>query len=456
MATELGAHPISIDPERSLGLVREYEARTPKSRELAARAQAVMPGGETRTITFHPPYPLTGDRGFGHSFADVDGNTYIDVINNYTSLLHGHAHPEIEEAVRVQLRKGTTFATALVSQIELAEILTERVQSVDLVRYTNSGTEATMNAVRVARAFTGREVIIKMEGGYHGSFDDFEISVHPDLDQAGDDLEPTGVIDTRGVARNTLDNVVIAPFNNSEALENIFNRIGPSVAAIIIEPVMGSAGCIAADQEFLQTAQDLSRKHGAVFIADEVMTFRLGYGGVQEAYGIEPDLTSFAKIIGGGFPVGAFGGLHEVMTLFDARNPHPVYQSGTFNGNAITTAAGVAAMQLFPAEEVERLNGLGDRLRDGIRAAFSDRGIPVTTTGMGSMVGVHLVDGPVRNYRDGARADASLKRALHLALLLEGVFAAPRLMCCVSTPMDVATIDDIISRFGRAIDRVVG
>jgi glutamate-1-semialdehyde 2,1-aminomutase len=312
-----------------------------------------------------------------------------------------------------------------------------------------------MNAVRVARAFTGREVIIKMEGGYHGSFDDFEISVHPALELAGDENEPTGVIDTRGVARNTLENVVIAPFNHSQALETIFNRIGPSVAAIIIEPVMGSAGCIAADQEFLRTAQDLARKHGALFIADEVMTFRLGYGGVQEAYGIEPDLTTFAKIIGGGFPVGAFGGRHDVMTLFDARNPNPVYQSGTFNGNAITTAAGVAAMNLYPADEIEQINRLGDRLREGIRSAFAERGIPVTTTGLGSMVGVHLVDGPVRTYRDGAKADPSLKRALHLALLLEGVFAAPRLMCCVSTPMDQGTIDEIVARFGRAIDRVV-
>lgn len=455
MAVQTGSRTHSVSAETGLALVREYEARTPKSRDLAARAQRVMPGGETRTITFHPPYPLTGDHGSGCTFTDVDGNTYIDLINNYTSLLHGHAHPAIQEAVEAQLAKGTTFATALEPQIVLGEILTERVSSVEMVRYTNSGTEATMNAVRVARAFTGRDVIIKMEGGYHGSYDDFEISVHPDLTLAGDEHEPTGVIDTRGVARNTLDNVVIAPFNDSESLTAIFNRVGDAVAAIIIEPVMGSAGVLPADPEYLMTAQTLARNHGALFIADEVMTFRLGYGGVQETYGVEPDLTTFAKIIGGGFPVGAFGGRRDVMTLFDARNPNPVFQSGTFNGNAITTAAGIAAMNLYPREEVARINALGDRLRNGIRNEFTRRKLPATTTGMGSMVGVHLVDGPVRNYRDAAQSDPAFKRALHLALLLEGVFTSPRLMECVSTPMDEAVIDDVCARFGRALDRVL-
>jgi glutamate-1-semialdehyde 2,1-aminomutase len=455
MAVELNRQQMTVDERTGADLVREYEARTPISRELAARAQRVMPGGETRTITFHPPYPLTGDHGSGCQFQDVDGNVYYDLINNYTSLLHGHAHPEINAAVERQLVKGTTFATALESQVQLAEIISERVASVDMVRYTNSGTEATMNAVRVARAFTGRELIVKMEGGYHGSFDDFEISVHPDLTLAGPPDAPTPVIDTRGVATNTIDNVQITPFNNVEALERVMTAHGPRIAAIIIEPVMGAAGCIPAEREFLHRAQELAQEHGALFIADEVMTFRLEYGGVQEHYGISPDLTTFAKIIGGGFPVGAFGGRREVMTLFDARNPRPVYQSGTFNGNAISTVAGIAAMERFPREEVARLNSLGDQLREGIASAFSSRGLTATTTGYGSMVGIHLVDGPVRNYRDGAASDARFKRAMHLALLLEGVFAAPRLMFCTSTPMTVEAIDDILTRFGRALDRVL-
>jgi glutamate-1-semialdehyde 2,1-aminomutase len=191
-----------------------------------------------------------------------------------------------------------------------------------------------------------------------------------------------------------------------------------------------------------------------LFIADEVMTFRLGYGGMQEVYGISPDLTTFAKIIGGGFPVGAFGGRRDVMTLFDARNPNPVYQSGTFNGNTITTVAGIAAMRLFPRDEVARLNALGDQLRTGIADQLDTHGLPGTVTGYGSMIGVHLVDGDVRNYRDGAVANQTYKRAVHLALLLEGIFAAPRLMMCVSTPMTPEIVADIVTRFGRALDRV--
>jgi glutamate-1-semialdehyde 2,1-aminomutase len=455
MATEITQQSLSINPATGAGLVREYEARTPRSKELAEHARTVMPGGETRTITFHPPYPLTGDHGSGCQFTDVDGNTYYDLINNYTSLLHGHANPVINEAVRKQLEKGTTFATALDAQTELGQILVERVASVDMVRYTNSGTEATMNAVRAARAHTGRELIIKMEGGYHGSYDDFEISVHPDLTLAGPIDEPTPVIDTRGVVRSTLREVLVSPLNNVDALTRLMTQYGKDVAAIIMEPVMGAAGCIPADREFLHAAQNLARKHGALFIADEVMTFRLGYGGAQEYYGITPDLTTFAKIIGGGFPVGAFGGSAEVMSIFDARNPNAVYQSGTFNGNAITTVAGIAAMNLFPRKEVDRLNALGDQLRHGLAQELARHGLPGVTTGYGSMIGLHLVDGQVRNYRDGAGAHATFKRALHLALLLEGVFAAPRLMFCMSTPMTIETVDDVTARFGRALDRVM-
>lgn len=455
MATQTDQQAYAISPATGAALVREYEARTSRSRALAARAQQVMPGGETRTITFHPPYPLTGDAGAGCQFTDVDGNVYYDLINNYTSLLHGHAHPVINEAVAAQIAKGTTFATALESQITLGEILTERVASVDMVRYTNSGTEATMNAVRAARAFTGRELIVKMEGGYHGSYDDFEVSVHPDLTLAGPADSPTPVIDTRGVPRNTIDNVLITPFNDANALERMMHTHGQAVAAIIIEPVMGAAGCIPAERSFLHAAQALARQYGALFIADEVMSFRLEYGGVQQAYEIEPDLTTFAKIIGGGFPVGAFGGRTEVMTLFDARNPNAVYQSGTFNGNAITTVAGVVAMNLFPREEVARINALGDQLRTGLVSALHGRGLPGVATGYGSMVGLHLVEGHVRNYRDSARGNATFKRALHLALLLEGVFAAPRLMFCISTPMTNEIVDDIVARFGRALDRTL-
>ena len=232
-------------------LVAEFRRRTPRSAEAFAAAKRVMPGGDTRTVAFHAPYPLTVEQGQGCRFVDVDGNEYIDVLNNYTSLIHGHAHPAITAAVTEQLPKGTNYATAIRAQTRLAEIVTSRVASVDLVRFTNSGTEATMNAVRAARAFTGRDPIVKMEGGYHGTYDDFEVSVHPDLAEAGTDDAPMPTLDTRGVPANTLHSVLVIPYNDISGAERLFAERGDEIAAVIVEPVMGAGGMIPADRAFL-------------------------------------------------------------------------------------------------------------------------------------------------------------------------------------------------------------
>ena len=440
--------------ETGRDLVDAYVAKTPTSARLAERARRVMPGGDTRTVAFHPPYPITVASAEGCRMTDVDGNVYVDMISNYTSLIHGHAHPAIVRAVTEQLPKGTSYATSLEAQTRLAEILTGRVATLDKVRFTNSGTEATMNAVRAARAFTGRDLLVKMEGGYHGSYDDFEVSVHPDLALAGPADSPVGVMDTRGVPKSTLHDVMVTPLNDVEALRRTLARSGDLTAAVIVEPVMGAAGVIPAEAAFLREVQRLCREHGALFVADEVMSFRLHEGGYQAVLGVEPDLTTFAKIVGGGFPVGAFGGRDDVMAMFDPSQPRSVSQSGTFNGNAVTMVAGIAAMELLTAAEIGRINALGDRLREGLAVTLTDAGLPAVGTGYGSMVGIHLVDGPVRNYRDSAAGDPALKRQLHTAMLLEGLFAAPRLMFCTSTPMDDAVIDDVIERFGRAVARL--
>jgi glutamate-1-semialdehyde 2,1-aminomutase len=435
-------------------LAADYRRRTPTSAARFEEARRVMPGGDTRTVAFYPPYPLTVDRGQGCRFTDVDGNAYIDLLNNYTSLIHGHAHPAIVAAVQEQLPKGTNFAAGLVAQTQLAGILTSRVASVDLIRFTNSGTEATMNAVRAARAFTGRDLIIKIEGGYHGTYDDFEVSVHPDLATAEPDEAPVATLDAQGVPRNTVENVLVTPFNDADAVVRLMDTRGSEVAAIIVEPVLGAGGMIPADRSYLETLQDLATEHGSLLIFDEVMTFRLAPGGMQEQYGVRPDLTTFAKIIGGGFPVGAFGGRAEVMELFDPSRPRPLWQSGTFNGNAITMVAGVAALEHYPPAEVERINRLGGRLRDGMNRALRAAGITGHATGYGSFVGVHFTEQPPRSYRDAARGDQALKRLIHVGLLLEGVFCAPRLMFCTSTAMDEAIVDDVVAAFRRVLARI--
>jgi glutamate-1-semialdehyde 2,1-aminomutase len=432
---------------------QDYMGRTSASATAFERARKSMPGGDTRTVAFHPPYPLTIVKGEGYTLTDLDGNTYIDLLNNYTSLIHGHAFAPITEAVTAQLQLGTNYAAALEAQAELAERLTSRVKSVDKVRFTNSGTEATMMAIRGARAFTGRELIVKMEGGYHGTFDDFEVSMHPPVD-SGPDGFPIPTIDTRGVPQNRLQTVTVIPFNDIAAAERIFAERGDEIAAVILEPVMGSAGMIPAEPAFLQALRDLTRTHGALLMFDEVMSFRLGSGGMQGNYGVYPDITSFAKIMSGGLPGGAFGGTDEVMSIFDPFSKEPLWQSGTFNGNAITMVAGAAALDHFGADEVARINVLGDRLRSRIGMLLEMYGFEATITGYGSFGAIHFTSGPVRNYRDAARSNQQLKKVLHLALLQEGLFVAPRLMFCISTPMSDATLDEIDARFERALKRL--
>lgn len=434
-------------------LRQDYVAHTPASAAAYERAKRSMPGGDTRTVAFHPPYPLTMAGGSGYELTDLDGNVYIDLLNNYTSLIHGHAFRPITEAVTAQLAHGTNYAAAIQAQSELAERLTERVESVDKVRFTNSGTEATMMAIRGARAFTGRELIVKMEGGYHGTFDDFEVSMHPPVDSGPDDA-PIATIDTRGVPRNRLETVAVIPFNNVAAAERIFAERGSEIAAVILEPVMGSAGMLPADLEFLQALRSLTSRHGALLMFDEVMSFRLGYGGMQGVYGVTPDITSFAKIMSGGFPGGAFGGSDEVMSIFDPFSSQPLWQSGTFNGNAVTMVAGATALDHYGAEDVERINRLGDQLRSRIGMLLEMYGFGATVTGYGSFGAIHFTDQPVRTYRDAARSNQDLKRLLHLALLREGLFVAPRLMFCISTPMTDSTLDEIDARFERALQRL--
>jgi glutamate-1-semialdehyde 2,1-aminomutase len=437
-------------------VIAAYRASSPRSAALHEAARRVMPGGDTRTVAFHAPYPLVITEGRGCRVQDADGRTYIDLLNNYTSLIHGHAHPAVVAAVSERLPFGTAFPAPNEAQTQLAEIIVDRVASVDMIRFCNSGSEAVMNALRAARAFTGRDLIVKMEGGYHGTYDDVEVSVRPDPRNpaSGPDRAPTAVLGTRGVPGNTIDNVLVTPLNDIEAVERLMRERGQDVAAVIVEPVMGSAGMLPAAQAFLECLRALTLEHDALLLFDEVMSFRLEPGGMQQHYRVRPDLTTFAKIIGGGFPVGGFGGRTSVMEQFDPLGPAPLSQSGTFNGNLITMVAGVAALQAYTPAEVGRINALGERLRDGVGGALRDAGVPATVTGYGSFAGVHLGATAVRTYRDAALSDKGLARLLHLALLLEGIYVAPRLMMCTSTAMDDATIDEVLAGFRRAIGAI--
>ena len=431
----------------------EYYRRTSRSRGLYDAALKVLPGGDTRSSTFFLPYPVFMRDGAGCWLTDVDGNRYLDIVNNYTSLIHGHAHPKIVAAIVEQVGKGSCFASPHHLQTQLASILTERIPSIEQVRFCNSGTEATMAAIRVAKAFTNRHKILKMEGGYHGTHDAAQISVSPPVEEAGPAKSPLPRADCKGLFRGVLEDVLVAPFNDVEAAGDILARHAHEIAAIIVEPVMGAAGTIPADPRFLQFLRTASQEQGSLLIFDEIISFRISYGGAQEFFGVKPDLTTLGKIIGGGLPVGAFGGSADVMALFDPRKdglPH----SGTFNGNPVTMAAGIAALNLLTRNEIARVNELGAAFRAGLQELFSDCGVQAKVTGVGSLAAWHFTESEVVDYRSAASGKSPLQHPLHLSLLNRGIFATPRGSASVSTPMGKQEIQDLLDRFKTALGEV--
>ena len=419
-----------------------YADARPNSRRLHTEACKYMPGGDTRTATFFLPFPNFIKYGDGAYMYDEDGFKLLDFQNNYTSLIHGHAHPETVEAVREQIAKGSAYTAPFEKQIELSAILTQRFPSVDMIRYTNSGTEANMHALRIARAYTGKAKIIKTEGGYHGTTDVFEASVDPNIKKAGT-LDQIKVIpESRGVSENALKDVLVVPFNDIERTRKMIEEHHRETACIIIEPIMGSAGQITPDLEYLKFLREITEQYHIVLIFDEVVTGRLSLGGAQKFYGVTPDLTTMGKIIGGGTPVGAFGGKQEIMQMYDPREKK-MYHSGTFNGNAVTMAAGLATMKAYNQEAVDYVNGLGTLFKEGVLKIYDKLGLNMKISGAGSIYNILFTDKEVKNYRDAASAHEELNKVLYMSLLTKGVFDAERGMFCMSTAM---TKEDI--RFG--------
>ena len=415
----------SIYTEALRQVSEEYVARNPRSMEIADRASAVLPGGTTRTTTFFAPYPPVLVGGEGAQIVDVDGNRRVDYLNNYTSLILGHAHPDVLAAAMSVAARGTAFSSPTEQEVRLAEVLVGRVASVDQVRFTNSGTEATMAAMRLARAFTGRPHVARFEGSYHGTHD---YTATPGA----------GIPDPVGGLMVTL------PFNDIPGCEEAIAQESDSLAAVIIEPVLGAGGVVAADQEFLGFLREATSRIGALLIFDEIITFRLHTGGAQATYGIRPDLTTFGKIIGGGFPIGGFGGREDVMALL-----HPtggtIRWGGTFNGNPVSASAGLETLDALTPAVVDELNRNGDRLAERLNQVFHVSGLPARTTGAGSLFNIHATDDAITDHHPVESADSELAELLHLGLMNRGYFLAPRGMGCLSTAMTPADVDGLVA-----------
>jgi glutamate-1-semialdehyde 2,1-aminomutase len=410
-----------------------------------------MPGGTTRTTTYFDPYPLYIERGQGCRVWDVDGTERIDMLGNYTAMILGHAHPKVVEAIRRQAERGTAFAAANPLEVELATILCERVPSLDAVRFCNSGTEATMFAMRLARAFTGRPKIARMEGGYHGTHDHAEVSTHPAVAEAGPAEAPLARPDSIGTPQWAVEQTVVLPFNNPDAAEAILRRHASDVAAVILEPVIGAGGVIAATPDFLRRLRAITRELGMLLIFDEVISLRVAPGGAQAMYGVTPDLTTMGKIIGGGLPVAAFGGRGDVMEMLDPRREGSIAQGGTYNGNPLGMAAGLATMKELTPDVYEELNRKGERVAELLREVFASHGVLVQVNSVGSLFALHFTDRPVVDYRGVAASDKKRMREFFLALVNHGVLLAPRGMGSLSTPVGEGDIDQFIDAVDTSV-----
>ena len=420
-----------------------------RSSELFDRAKRVLPGGvnsPVRAFRAVGGTPFFVARGHGSSLVDVDGREYVDYVCSWGALILGHAHTAVLAAIHAAAENGWTYGAPCPAEVELAEAVRRRMPSVEVMRFVNSGTEATMAAVRLARAATGRDLIIKFEGCYHGHADGF-------LVKAGSGVATLGLPDSPGVPAALASLTLTAPFNDATAVAELFRKHAKSIAAVIVEPYVGNAGFIPPDADFHPALRALCDDHGALLIFDEVMTgFRVAAGGAQERLGIVPDLTTLGKIVGGGFPVGVYGGRADLMRRIAPDGP--VYQAGTLSGNPIAMAAGLATLRETEApgfyNQLERRTA---RLLDGLQEAARRHGVPMTAGHTGSMWSMYFVEGPVRNYADAKRSDTALFARWHKAALTRGVFLAPSAFEAgfVSSAHSEADIDFTIKELDAAL-----
>jgi glutamate-1-semialdehyde 2,1-aminomutase len=395
-------------------------AKRPGSEAAFAAAKRVIPGGVNSTVRAFKAVggtPVFVREAQGAYLTDVDGNRYLDYVLSWGPMIAGHAHPAVVDAVQRAVARGTSYGTPTESETELAEIIVGAVPSVERVRFCSSGTEATANAVRLARGFTGRDKLVKFEGCYHGSADPFLIA-------AGSSALTMGVPNSKGVPAATARDTLIVPYNDAAAVRAAFEANPGEVAAVIVEPYVGNMGLVLPQPGFLQALRALTREFGALLIFDEVMTgFRVGIGGVQAREGVLPDLTTLGKVIGGGLPVGAFGGRAEIM---DRLTPDgDVFQAGTLSGNPVAMAAGIATLRLLSEQTFVHLERLSQRLIDGMADVFRRRGVPHTAAAAGSMLGFFFADGPVTDLTSAKRSDVALYGRFFHAMLDRGVYLAP-------------------------------
>ena len=438
---------------------RPLDSRFAKSQSLFERAVKVLPGGVSRNTIFRKPHPFYVDRGVGSRVYDVDGICRVDFANNMCALIHGHAHPAIIQAVSEQLAKGTAFTLATESELRFAELLCKRVPYFDKIRFMNSGTEAVMVAIKAARCFTGRPKIAKAEGAYHGTYDYAEVSQKSRPENWGDANNPSSMPVAKGTPQGALGDVVVVPFNNIEQTISLLNQNANDISCVILDPLPHRIGLIPASNAYVSAIREWTFRNNALMIFDEVITFRMKYGGALEWFDDTPDLTALGKIIGGGFPVGAVAGREEVMAVLDPARPEiPFPHSGTFSANPITMTAGRVAMELFDRKQIEQINRLGDFTRAKLAQAIQSTGIQACVTGAGSMFRIHLKSEIPANYRETYMDQQNIA---NIKLLVDHMFENGFMLIstctgALSTVMTESDICDMVDSMKSGFSKLVG
>ncbi|MGB0953415.1 MAG: aspartate aminotransferase family protein [Planctomycetota bacterium] len=420
---------------------------TSKSAALYERALKTLPGGVSRNTVLRKPHPLYADHASGFRVTDIEGAEFIDFSNNMASLLHGHAHPEVVDAVTAQLQRGTAFTLATEVELEYAEYLCQRCPSFEKLRFVNSGTEAVMGMLKASRAFTGRPKIAKVEGAYHGLYDYAEVSQTTRPEVWGDEDHPRSVPVAHGTPTAALNDVVIIPYNDIDRAIAILDEHKDDLAAVLLDLMSHRVGLMKIEEDFLLALRKWTEENGALLVYDEVVTFRSEFAGAQSWYDCQPDLTAIGKAIGGGFPVGALAGRAEVMDVMNPLADKVLFpHSGTFSANPVTMVAGLTTMKLFDEAAVDRLNGLTERTMKGLEAAIARTGVKACVTGGGSMFRVHFKEQVPRNYRE-TYASAEENRLINLQL--DHMFESGFMMintCAgtLSTPMGEPEVDAFV------------
>jgi glutamate-1-semialdehyde 2,1-aminomutase len=418
--------PANIDIGAALAeAVELYRARNPKSAAQYAEACAALPGGNTRSAIYVEPFPLTMVKGKGAHLWDADGHEYADFLSEFTAGLYGHSHPAIRKAIDAALDGGINFGAHGAAEAKFAGAIRDRFPSIELVRFTNSGTEANLMAVSAAIAITGHKKILVFAGGYHGGVFYFR---------------------GKGSVINAPFDYLLGTYNDIDAVRALVMPHRDDLAAILIEPMLGGSGCIPATREFLADLRALASETGAILIFDEVMTSRLAPGGLQEVHDIRPDMTTLGKYVGGGMSFGAFGGRADLMEWFDPRNKNGFQHAGTFNNNVLTMNAGyVGLTEIYTPDKARALNKFGDGLRERLNRAVRGKGLAMQFTGLGSMIGVHMTGAPIRNAADAAQGHAGLLDLFYYDLTARGIWFAKRGMMALSIALDDADGDHLVA-----------